>query len=247
MSTGKPFNETLLQIINILAIDLGEKTRPFLTAGGQLAILRLSDTSLVEITSSDISVLGDSSFGENIIPSDHIQTDRIINSNDFANFIKESSPSLLRLNHLGISYKVPDIEKEIEKIGKLVKTHLNIHLYEEASSTSGQRWFFLGDKQNWEDPMLEIVLTQSSQTHDHWNPHFQIDLDTSLSIEELKQITGKVFRPEFLAWELDVPTVGTVCAMGVLGDINGTKITLGLGTKQRNAQFFRTNILKEIV
>lgn len=243
----KLFNEALLQVINILAIDLGEKTRPFLTAGGQSAVLRLGDTSLVEITSSDISVLGDSSLGENIIPSDHIQTDRAINPNDFAGFIKESSLSLIRLNHLGMGYKVPDIEKEIEKIGKLVETHPNIHLYEEASSTSGQRWFFLGDKQNWEGPMFEIVLTQSSQIHDHWNPHFQVDLDTSLSIEELKQITEKVFRPKFLAWELDIPTVGTVCAMGVLGDINGTKITLGLGTKQRNNQFFRTNILKEII
>lgn len=247
MSTRKLFNEILLQIINTLAIGLGGKPESILTTTKKSAALRLGDTSLVEITSSDIFVLGDSSFGANIIPSEFRQTGRGIDPKKFSDFIRKLSPSLVRLNHFGISYKVRDINTEIEKIKKLVTNHSGIHLYEEASQTIGQRWLFLGNRKSWEDPMLEIVLSQSTRTHDLWNPHFQIDLDTNLPIKDLDGLINKTLGREFISWELDIPNIGVVLAMGILGDVNGTKIALSLGTSQRNTQYLRTKILKEIV
>lgn len=233
MSTENRFCQVLLRILDDI---------PF---GG--ATLRSGDTPLLEVDPTDISILGDNRLGSLVIPPNTSPTSREIDLRRLANFMRELSPTIIRLNHLGIGFKTRDIISEVKKIKHLVTKNQGLHLYEEESGMANERWFFLGNRENWECPMFEIVMSKSNQTHDYWKPQFQIDFDTSLSIEELKQLTNKFLRPEFLVWELDVPEVGVVCAMGVVGDINGTKISLGLGTALRNTRFFREKILKEII
>lgn len=228
MSTGNRFCQALLQILDILP-------------------LRSDGIPFLEVSPAEISILGDESLGSVIIPSGKVPTSRKIDLSRLVDFMKELSPSIVRPNHLGIGFKTRDISSEVKKIKHLVTKNQSLHLYEEESGLSDERWFFLGNRENWEHPMFEIVLSKSNQTHDYWKPQFQIDFDTILSIEELKQLTNKFLRPEFFVWELDVPSVGVVCGMGIIGDVNGTKIALGLGTKQRNTQFFRENILKEVI
>ena len=79
-----------------------------------------------------------------------------------------------------------------------------------------------------------------------WIPHFQIDIDTNQSIEELKKATAKYLNPNFFGWELDIPNHGVVLAMGQLGNIYGSKIYLGVGTNLRETENHRKNILVEV-
>lgn len=228
MSAENKFCQILLGILDILPQSLDKV--PF-----------------CDIGHSGISILGDDRLGSVIIPSNTTPTSREINLDTFATFINKLSPSIVRLNHLGIGFKTKDINNEITKIKGLISKSQDLHIYEENSGIPNQKWFFIGNKENWEKPMFEIVVAKSARTHDYWNPHFQIDLDTNLSIEKIKHISDERIRPEFIAWELDVPAVGVVCGMGVLGDVGGTKIAISFGTNKRDTKYFREHILKEVV
>lgn len=120
-------------------------------------------------------------------------------------------------------------------------------LLEEKSTVKNQRWFFLGNLNSWEYPLLEIVLTESKEelTND-WVPHFQIDIDTNHSFDKLSSLTTKYLSTDFISWELDIPNYGIVLTMGSLGSINGTKIYLGLGTNLRDTKMHRNELLTEV-
>ncbi len=78
-----------------------------------------------------------------------------------------------------------------------------------------------------------------------WAPHFQIDLDTSLSFNELEKITDDSLGSRFFKWKLNIPNYGIVLGMGILGKIGNTKICLGLGTDIRDTKYQR-EMLKEV-
>lgn len=97
------------------------------------------------------------------------------------------------------------------------------------------------------DPLFEIVLEEDpDKKADSHRPHFQIDLDTDLTIEELEALTEKHFGKDFFSWKYHIPNYGVVMGMGKLGEVSGAKIFLGLGTKLRLTQFHREEILKEV-
>ena len=81
--------------------------------------------------------------------------------------------------------------------------------YIENSGDNNQEWFFIGNKSVWEVLLVEVVLTRKNYVaYDAWIPHFQIDIDTTLGIEEIdalieeyfgKNITNGIFLLQ--AWE----------------------------------------------
>ena len=57
---------------------------------------------------------------------------------------------------------------------------------------------FIGNLESWENPLFEIVLTESkTPLCTEWIPHFQIDLDTRLNIEELEFLTKESLERRF--------------------------------------------------
>jgi hypothetical protein len=118
-------------------------------------------------------------------------------------------------------------------------------LFEEKSGSKISKWLFIGDTENWENPLFELVLNSKiTPSLKAWIPHFQIDLDTNLSTEELETLVQKHFGYKFFSWKLNIPNYGVVLAMGMLEEINGMKVYLGLGTNLRNTKYHRENILK---
>lgn len=198
---------------------------------------------LLKLTPTDI-LLGKHSFQGDLV-SEKTGNQRNMKGN-FSFFLESISKSIIRLNHLGISYYCEDIEKEIALLKKITTAN-NASLYEEYSGFSSQKWLFTGDISNWQNSLFEIVLNKGKHTNkDYWRPHFQIDLDTSLTIEEIKKMTDEYLGKNFIRWQLDIPNYGTVLAMGVLGEVHGTKIALGLGTSLRDTEYHRKNLLKPI-
>ena len=169
--------------------------------------------------------------------------------NQFESFIKEISNSIIRLNHVGIAYFCKNINDEIESYQEILKNS-KMKIYEEDSGDPKERWLFLGNLNDWESPLFEIVLLDPSLIGGKFvnklSPHFQIDIDTNLSFDELEALINKFLGSNFLDWHLDF-SEGGVLVMGTLNAINGTKIRLGLATKLRNTESHRKEILKEIV
>jgi hypothetical protein len=161
-------------------------------------------------------------------------------------FINSLQPHIVRLNHLGISYGCKNIVNEINQYKDSIKNS-SYNLFEEDSGNPTSRWFFVGDTPNWENPLFEIVLAETNkQLFDNWNPHFQIDIDTDLTYENISKITNKFFGNNFEKWKLDIPDYGVVLTMGNLGEVSGTKIYLVIGTNIRGTKYHREKILKLI-
>ena len=245
MGTSGIFFNTLYDVAVAVKEALGSLSPEFYFQHRALT-LDVENSPLAEISPTHILLLG-KNINSFVIPSIPLPTSKRIPIGEVRKFLRAMSTSFLRLNHLGICYAVPHIQTEVERYKKLVGQHKMFHLYEEESESSTERWYFIGNINHWEAPMFEIVLKKSGNTHDVWIPHVQIDLDTNLSIAALENMTTRYLGEGFIKWRLDVPGLGTVLAMGILGDVNGTKIVLGLGTNKRNAEYLRTNLLKVVL
>jgi hypothetical protein len=241
--------KSVIEVLGLLRKLNNKKINKYLEINKDYAKIKLEDSILCEINSDSITL--DENFDVlNKITVDG-EYDQKIESKQIVNFIKNISNSIIRLNHVGIAYFCTDIEKEINFYKKMLKNS-KIKIYEEDSGDKRERWLFLGNlKDDWESPLFEVVLLDNSLIGGKGKfvhklaPHFQIDLDTNFSFEELKKFIVKYLGPDFIDWKLDF-LEGTVLVMGSLSSINGTKIRLGLATKLRNTKYHRKNILKEI-
>jgi len=153
--------------------------------------------------------------------------------------------SIIRLNHVGFCYKVASQEKEKEKLMDLIKK-TNFHLYQEKSNDDGL-WLFIGDTNNWEDPMIELLPVEKTNDKwvDYWLPHIQIDIDTNLTAKEIKnrisQVFGNAIKPYFITIDGIVYIV-----RNYLGTIEGINIVLDLATNARNVKSARQQLLTRI-
>lgn len=231
-------NRQILSYLDILSASLQKKGLSTLEIQGDSAILKTDQKELTRINPNEIILAGVSGVEDKILVAGQSETK--VKSSGFESFVGELGESLIRLNHLGINYFCSDLTQETDAV-KEITAQSGFSLYEEDSGNQYQKWFFIGgDLEDWQQPIFEMVLTQNeSQTPDYWVPHFQIDLDTNLSIEELELLTEKHFGKGFLQWKLNVDNVGTVLAMGTIDNIGGTKIALGLGTDKRGTEWHR--------
>lgn len=227
------FNKKLLEILEVF------KNNNYFIFDENLVSIDVNGDSLVKIDESFI-VLDDKMSLDNKLSDSQTKIDTV--EVDKAKlFFKKISDSIIKLNHLGVSYYVDDFDKEIEEL-KLQFKDTNFGVFEEESDNIYQKWIFIKHKKDDQAPMFEMVLNKKENKYvREWVPHFQIDVDTDLDIKSLEKIADETIRKGFLSWKLEFDNVGVVLAMGILGEVSGLKLGLGLGTNTRGEQ-----ILKEL-
>ncbi len=230
-------------LIKNLNIELSDR---FLYLDNEKLSIQIEGNSLLEVNEESILLLGLKDIEKRILPSKPFLSSSIFESVNLDNFFSELGNSVTLFNHMGISYVCSDFDKEIFKLKNIISGSI-FKIYEEDSGDPNQRWFFIGNKDNWQSPLFELVMTKSSKPFtNQWIPHFQIDIDTDLSIKELENLASRHLKDNFFNWKLDIPNHGVVLVMGELANINDTKIYLGLGTNLRDTHLHRTEILREI-
>lgn len=159
---------------------------------------------------------------------------------EFLKFIKAINNNIVKLNHLGFGYRVSDINEELKKYQRLLPD--GFHIFEERSDDlANNRWFFVKHNTNKLIPKIELIFYQTDKYKDYY-PQFQIDIDTDLSYDVLKDYANKYLGKDFFFWNFDIPNYGIVMGMGKIGIINGINILVGLGTNLRkNPQLNKVN------
>lgn len=156
--------------------------------------------------------------------------------------------SIIRLNHVGFCYKVDSQIQEKQRLVNLTKK-TKLHLFEEPSNDDGL-WLFLGEAEQWEKPMIEMLpiekVTKWIEWKEYWLPNIHIDVDTNLDgkkiINLVKEIFGKSFEPHLIV--INEITYIVRCRLGV---IDGVNIFLDLATNARNVESQRKNVFKKLV
>lgn len=233
-----PFNRSLLNSLNDVNTVLALRNNsPLSVSPNEVSLLNGKDT-LVTITSTDILIAGSSFQNRLVVPG---QESPYLQDNAFKVFLQSISNRIIRLNHLGINYFCGGLKFEEERISAVAR-NARIPLQSDSDAEAGQTWLFMGDRSGIEKPLFEFVLNQGEPVPgDYSRPHFQIDLDTDMSRDEI-HTASQMLRPNFIHWELDIPGYGTVLSLGILANINGTKIALGLGTNVRPVKEHRSGM-----
>ena len=239
------FNDELKRILNLLL-----QSNPS-TVGNSLKIedgaytLLAGSKVLVKILGDSIQLLGRRELKTNLIPEKPTTQVFGFEANSLRAFFEDLSPAVVRLNHMGISYYPEDSDKDIKEYQALLKD-TGLDLYIEPAESEHEQWLFVGDRNNWADPLFELVMNKPGAPYaDYWIPHFQIDIDTTLSIEQLEKLTEKHLGKGFFKWKFDIKDYGVVLATGKLADIHGSKIYLALGTNLRGTEWHRREGLKD--
>ena len=228
-------NNYLVWILKCLSSVNNKQIRKQLIVNTASVKLLLNKTNYLEINENSIVLNGQYHLEEKIYDP-NISRLEIITIKKIDAFFQKISGNITGFNHLGISYSCPDIRKEISYYRSIL-SNTSLRLYEEDSAIPEDRWLFLGDIKNKDNPLFEIVLTQSKKpVRNVWIPHFQIDLNTSLQYKSLVKTTNALLSEDFFKWSLDFPNYGTVLGMGFLGNITDAKVVLGLGTDLRKKQ-----------
>lgn len=229
-------NQTLLKLLKILATEksIGGAIN-FNSGSAVIANFIEVDNESILLNQKDIEkkiILDDAGGGNSIATT------------EFEEFIKKLSPNIVRLNHVGISYFCPNLSLEIEYYRNLLKDSI-LSLYEENSGIPEKRWIFIGNNPNRQDTLFELILVESlDESRNAWLPDFQIDIDTTLSVDEIKRIANQTIREGFIDWEFNIPDYGVVLCSGILGNVNETKISIGIGTKLRDFNYQRESLVK---
>lgn len=246
IATPPPINSEIIRLLrSLLSLD-NDNIDKSLRKTNDSIVLYSGSQAIISVTEHAITLLGDKDLSQQLQIHSTKKFNSIVGTTQLAAFIADIKPSITMVNHLGISYACPDIEKEVGTYMAIVHKS-DVNMYEEPSGFARERWFFIGDHTNERNSLFEIVLRQSaSPKPDYWIPHFQVDIDTSLSIEELRHLAEKHLGKNFFGWELDIKNYGVVLAMGRLSDLYGVKLYLGLGTQLRDNKWHREHGLIKI-
>ncbi len=212
----------------------------------KVASVLLSDgQSLLNISSADIQIPGVAiPFFEKPSPlsDDFVE---IIQMKEFFQYLTTNN-LFQRLNHLGFCYFVESARLEKERlINEIKKTKL--HLYEETSNDSSV-WLFVGDRDNWQSPMIELVLSErtTDKWKDYWLPHFQIDIDTYLNGDEIEKLILDNFKGKIKPYRIIETKDFIVLVRARLGIVSGININLDLGFEGRMTRYHRIKLLNQL-
>lgn len=173
--------------------------------------------------------------------------DQFVNIDSLQNFVNQltNDESIIRLNHMGFCYKVDSQKAEKERLAKLMKSS-KFNLYQEPSNDDGM-WFFIGNTDNWEEPMIEMLPVEKTNDKwmDYWLPHIQIDIDTTLTEKEIKTYAESIFGKSINPFSIAIDGVVYI-VRNRLGTVDGVNITLDLATNSRNVKYQRLNLLKRV-
>lgn len=209
-------------------------------------VVMAADKELVHITDysleTAVTSLTDSVFGEASSLSD-----TFVELVDFGLLAQGLAGDIKRLDHIGFCYTVASQEAERERIKKSLGS-TRWHLYE-MESNDFAKWYLIGDTKRWQDPMIELLPTLPNRDPGlpYWMPHVHVDINTSLTADEILNITKAVFGGTRKPTLYTDPEWGTHCVRIWLGMVAGVNIELDLSTKIRNLQWVRAHLLSEIV
>jgi hypothetical protein len=228
-------NGCLLQILKDLLSIENPLINQQLVAAENSYNLDLGKNNFIRINQESIKI-NSQNIEDKIILSNKNTNEH--NFNEIDNFISKIASSITGINHFGISYSCRNITTELAYYKQII-SGTSLKLYEEKSDSQYNRWFFIGNLEN-NNPFFEIVLMESgAPVCDMWAPHFQIDINTDLDYETIAETAKSLLGDNFIKWKLDIPNYGVVLCMGIIGNINSTKITLGIGTNLRGKQILQ--------
>jgi hypothetical protein len=159
--------------------------------------------------------------------------------------LKRASP-VVCFNHLGCCYSVPSQTSERKLLTDQV-AQTDWHLYE-MQSTDEALWLFVGDATDQTDPLIEFLPIEHAYERwgVHWLPHVHIDVTTHLTGEQIKRFVWTAFAGTREA-QVTVAIEGIVCQLRVwLGVVAGIEILLDIGTRARDTDFNRSDLLKQL-
>lgn len=197
--------------------------------------IRLSDgnTNYLTIESAKINL-----FGIDILSK--LKSKETSSENNFDvyfRFINRIKNNIVKLNHLGFGYPVENVDTELTAYRNRLFGDFTI-VEEKSDDMANNRWFFIKHQTNRLVIKVELVLYPTRKYHDYF-PQFQLDIDTNLSYKSILEITNTLFGNNFFFWKYDIPNYGVIMVMGKIGQINGVKILLGVGTNLRKPQAFK--------
>jgi hypothetical protein len=177
------------------------------------------------------------------LENDFVEMDQLAN---LFNTISKNQ-AFIGLNHVGICYKVESQADERERIKKEI-INTGWHLYEMESNDEGL-WLFVGDKSNWRDPLIELLPVENTDDEwvNYWLPHIQVDIDTKLSDQQLKELITRSFGGKVIPFNSCVIDGIVYGVRARLGIISGVNIALDFATKERRIQYSREHLLKVII
>lgn len=191
---------------------------------------------LCSIEQAKIKVLG-SDVSKKLIPFRKSNISKQIDLIKFKEFIDKLGSRFLGINHFGINYCCLDVKPEVNEFAKLVAKYKDLDLYSEVSGSDKDKWIYVSNFSKPEEPIFELVLNERKKPIvSSWSPHFQIDIDTTLSHKELLNLLKIFFPKDFLKWEMEIAGYGVPLVMGRLATLNGFKIYLGIGTNVRGSR-----------
>lgn len=156
----------------------------------------------------------------------------------YFSFLNKIKNNVTKLNHVGFGYRINSLDLELQIFKNKLLSSFEL-VEEKSGDPKNNRWFFLKHKTNRLVTKVELVWYFSQKYHDYC-PQFQIDIDTNLSFKDIKKVADTLLGKDFFFWKYDVLNYGVVMAMGKIGQINGVKILLGVGTNLRKPQTFKS-------
>ena len=143
------------------------------------------------------------------------------------------------LNHVGLYLNTDDIKKEVKKVIEWYKESIHQVFEDPDWPQMYEKWLFIGDKEN-NKPMLEFAFRDDGK----WlKNHFQIDVDTDMSPEELIEYLQERCWETFIDWKLDIPDVWVVLVMWTTQTCWHYEIRLWIGNNRRNREMHRSQLI----
>lgn len=243
MAKQKLFTSKLFDVFKILAS--GHNLN--FVKDNQAEISISSGETLFKVSSGDMSVPG-VSIHKNFFGKPSLLKDNFVSDTQIQKLISVLSEkeSILRLNHIGLCYSVDSIEREKQRLLKLANQN-NLNLYEEESRDNFM-WLYVGETTKWYDPLVEFVPVEkvNDKWKDYWLPHFQIDIDTNLVVDDIESIIVDVFNEKVKPYRLVVVNNYVCVSRARLGIISGINIDLDIGTEGRMSRYHREKLLKKL-
>jgi hypothetical protein len=156
---------------------------------------------------------------------------------EYFSFINQIKKNIIKLNHLGFGYPITNFDLELEAFKQKFPPGFEL-VEEDSGEAETNRWFFIKHKTDSLVTKIELVLHLNDKYQEYY-PQFQLDIDTNLSFAAITNITDALFGKDFFFWKYNIPNYGVVMAMAKIGQINGIKILLGIGTNLRKSQAFK--------
>src|SRR3989344_7973122 len=99
----------------------------------------------------------------------------------------------------------------------------------------------------WQNPMVELIPIEKSADKwiEYWLPHIQIDIDTTLTEEEIKKHTTDAFGSLVKPFSITIDNVVYI-VRNRLGVVDGVNIILDLATNSRDVKYQRQTLFEKV-